>query len=92
MDIAADCVNPDDITEYYDTHGVPEEEQYVPAMVIGDRYLFAAEEIVLQLMEASIAGEGLNTPILNGRWTGSVINKAWAKGEHGEHRFRFRKC
>ena len=54
------------ITEYYEKYGVPEEKQYVPAMVIGDRYLFAGEEIVSQLMEALMAGEGLKTPLLDG--------------------------
>ncbi len=54
------------ITEYYDTHGVPEEERLVPAVVIGDRYLFGGEKISGQLLEALMAGEGLNTPLLNG--------------------------
>ena len=54
------------ITEYYDKYGVVEEEQYVPAIVIGDRYLFAGEEIIGQLMEALVAGEGLKTPLLDG--------------------------
>ena len=54
------------ITEYYEKYAVPEEEQYVPAMVIGDRYLFADREIVPQLMEALMAGEGLQTPLLDG--------------------------
>ena len=47
------------ITEYYDKHDIPEEKRYVPAMVIGDKYLFAAEEIVPGLMEALYEGEGL---------------------------------
>lgn len=34
------------ITWYYEEHGIPEEKQYVPAMVIGDRYLFGGEEIM----------------------------------------------
>ncbi len=54
------------ITEYYEKYDVPEEEQYVPAMVIGERYLFAGEEIISQLMEALIAGEGPQTPLLDG--------------------------
>ena len=53
------------ITDYYESHDVPEERRYVPAIVIGERYLFANEEIIGQLMEALIAGEGLNTPLLN---------------------------
>ena len=54
------------ITEYYETYSIPEEEQYVPAMVIGDRYLFTGEEIIGQLMDALMAGEGLKTPLLDG--------------------------
>ena len=54
------------ITDYYETHEVPAERQYVPALVIGDRYLFLKTEIVGQLMEALVAGEGLKTPMLDG--------------------------
>ena len=54
------------ITEYYDTYNIPEEKRLVPAMVIGDKYLFSAGEIVPELMNALIAGEGLNTRLLNG--------------------------
>ena len=54
------------ITDYYGEHGVPEEKQYVPAVVIGDRYLFAGDEIIGQLMDALTAGEGLKTPLLDG--------------------------
>ena len=54
------------ITEYYEKYSIPEEKQYVPAIVIGDRYLFAGEEIIGQLMEALMAGEGLKTPLLDG--------------------------
>ena len=38
----------------------------MPAIVIGERYLFAGDEIIAQLMEALMAGEGLQTPLLNG--------------------------
>lgn len=54
------------ITAYYERYEVPEEKQYVPAMVIGSRYLFGGEEITGQLMDALIAGEGLTTPLLDG--------------------------
>ena len=54
------------ITDYYEKYGVEEEKQYVPAVVIGERYLFAGDEIIAQLMEALMAGEGLQTPLLNG--------------------------
>lgn len=54
------------ITDYYASCGVPEEEQYVPAVVIGSRYLFGGDEITAQLMDALMAGEGLTTPLLDG--------------------------
>ncbi len=54
------------ITEYYETYGIEEERRYVPAMVIGERYMFADSEIVDQLMDALVEGEGLNTPMLDG--------------------------
>ena len=54
------------ITDYYEEHAIPEERRYVPAVVIGDRYLFLREEIVDQLMDALVSGEGLNTPLLDG--------------------------
>ncbi len=54
------------ITGYYEKYGIPEEKQYVPAIVIGERYLFAGDEIIGQLLEALTAGEGLRTPLLNG--------------------------
>lgn len=55
------------ITEYYDAHDIPEDRRLVPAMVIGDQYLFGAEEIVPGLMEALMNGEGLKTELLNGQ-------------------------
>ena len=54
------------ITGYYEAHGIPEERRYVPAVVIGDRYLFTDEEIIPQMMNALAAGEGLATPVLDG--------------------------
>ncbi len=50
------------ITEYYDKNNIPEDKRYVPAIVIGDKYLFGAEEIVPGLMEALYQGEGLKRP------------------------------
>lgn len=54
------------ITDYYEKHSIPEEEQYVPAIVIGEKYLFAGGQIVPQLMDALMAGDGLKTPLLDG--------------------------
>ena len=50
---------------YYEQYKIPEEEQYVPAVVIGNRYLFLGNEIIDQLMDALVAGEGMETPLLN---------------------------
>ena len=55
------------ISEYYELHNIPEDRQYVPAMVIGEKYLFADEEIVPELMTAIIDGEGLKTELLDGK-------------------------
>ena len=54
------------ITEYYEEHNIPEERRYVPAVVVGNRYLFLCEEISNQLMNALVDGEGLETPVLGG--------------------------
>ena len=54
------------IETYYETHNIPEEKRKVPSMVIGDRYLFGGEEIGEWLIESLIAGDGLDTPLLNG--------------------------
>lgn len=54
------------ITDYYEAKAIPDERQFVPAIVIGDRYLFLGDEIIDQMLDALAAGEGLNTPLLNG--------------------------
>ena len=54
------------INTYYDEHDIPAERRYVPAVVIGDRYLFLKDEIVPQLLDALVAGEGLKTTLLDG--------------------------
>ena len=54
------------ISRYNEAYGIPEERQFVPSMVIGDRYLLGGEEIVHQLTDALARGEGLATPLLNG--------------------------
>lgn len=54
------------ITEYYEANGIAEDRQYVPAMVIGDRYLFTGDEIMGQLYDALLNGEGLETKLLDG--------------------------
>lgn len=54
------------ITAYYGQHDIPQDRRYVPAVVIGGRYLHLADEIVGQLMDALTNGEGLTTPLLDG--------------------------
>ena len=54
------------ITEYYDSHNIPEDRRYVPAIVIGDKYLFTYDEITPELMNALVSGEGLKTQLLDG--------------------------
>ncbi len=53
-------------TDHRAENAEPGEEQYVPAVVIGERYLFAGEEIIGRLMDAPAAGEGLRTPLPDG--------------------------
>ena len=54
------------ISDYYEAQDIAGERRYVPAVVIGDRYLFLRDEITDQLMDALIHGEGLKTPLLDG--------------------------
>ena len=54
------------ITGYYESHNIPEKRRYVPAIVIGDRYLFTSTDIVPQLLEALVSGDGLTTPLIDG--------------------------
>lgn len=50
------------IIDYYENHNIPDERQYVPAMVIGDKYYHLKSEIVPGLMDALMSGEGLKRP------------------------------
>lgn len=66
------CLNKNDeadaaiVTRFYADHAIPEDRQYVPAMLIGNRYMMSGVEIIDGLMDALMAGEGLNTPLLDG--------------------------
>ena len=66
------CLNKNDpamaelIDNYYAEYSVPEDKQFVPAVVVGDRYLMPGREIIDQLMDALTAGEGLLTPVIDG--------------------------
>lgn len=54
------------IADYYEEHNIPDDQRYVPAIVIGDKYLFLKESIEDQLMNSLVAGEGLQTEMLEG--------------------------
>lgn len=54
------------INAYYEEYDIPAERRYVPAVVIGNHYLYLKEEIVPGLLDALSAGEGLKTPLLDG--------------------------
>ena len=54
------------IADYYEEHSIPEDQHYVPAIVIGNKYLFLEETIEDQLMNSLVAGEGLQTEMLEG--------------------------
>ena len=65
------CLNKNDpemervISGYYADFEIPEEEQYVPAVVVGSHYLMPGREIIDTLMDALTAGEGVHTPRLS---------------------------
>lgn len=71
-DVKLICINKNDpemaevVARYYADYAIPEDRQYVPEMVIGSRYLMPGSEIIDQLMDALMAGEGLETPLLDG--------------------------
>ena len=54
------------INDYYENHGIQTDRRYVPAVVVGSRYLHLRDEITDQLMDALVSGEGLETPLLDG--------------------------
>ena len=54
------------IQQYYDANDVIEDRQFVPAMVIGERYMMPGNEIIDQLLTALLSGEGLDTPLIDG--------------------------
>ena len=53
------------ISAYYEAHAIPETEQYVPAVIIGDQYLMPGQEVIDNLSDLLQAGEGLRTPRLS---------------------------
>ena len=66
------CINKNEddgyqlISDYYDAYNVPIDRRYVPAIVIGEMYLFTTNEIIDGLMNSLIRGDGLCTPLLHG--------------------------
>ena len=54
------------ITDFYEEHSIPDDQRYVPAIVIGNKYLCLKDAIEDQLMNSIVAGEGLQTEMLEG--------------------------
>lgn len=54
------------ITDFYEEHNIPDDQRYVPAIVIGNKYLYLKDSIEDYLMDLLIAGEGLQTEMLEG--------------------------
>ena len=58
------------VKQYYDALQIPEDHQYSPLLIVGDRYYMGYDEIVPNLFNALINGDGLNTdlsPVLGGQ-------------------------
>ena len=53
------------IQQYYDDHNLGEDRQYVPSLIIGDRYLMGTDELD-PFLTALLSGEGLSTPLIDG--------------------------
>ncbi len=51
------------IQQYYELLKIPEDRQYVPMIIIGEKDLFLKEEIVPMLLPALFQGEGEKTPL-----------------------------
>ena len=49
---------------YYELAGIPLDERYVPAVVIGEEYLFAPSEIMENVYKLLLSGKGKDTPML----------------------------
>lgn len=62
-------VNKDDyfeyqaVKQYYDMLEIPEDHQYSPLLIVGGKYYMGYDEIVPNLMNALIAGDGLTTDL-----------------------------
>ncbi len=55
------------VMQAYADYAVAEDEQQVPAVIIGDRCIMLPADIYRYFYEALLSGEGLNTPLLNGQ-------------------------
>ena len=51
------------VKQYYDALQIPEDHQYSPLLIVGDRYYMGYDEIVPSLLNALINGDGLNTDL-----------------------------
>lgn len=62
------CVNKNEHLQvcnaYYEAAGIPENQRFVPAVAVGEHYLFAPSEILEGLYSALLSGDGLCTPMI----------------------------
>ena len=51
------------VKQYYDDLQIPEDHRYSPLLIVGEKFYMGYDEIVLNLMNALIAGDGLMTDL-----------------------------
>ena len=51
------------VKQYYEALQIPEDHQYSPLLIVGDKYYMGYDEIVPNLLNALIGGDGLNTDL-----------------------------
>lgn len=51
------------VKQYYDALQIPEDHRYSPLLIVGDKFYMGYDEIVPNLLNALIAGDGVNTDL-----------------------------
>ena len=51
------------VKQYYDALAIPEEKRYSPLLIVGDQFYMGYDEIVPNLMNALMAGDGVSTDL-----------------------------
>lgn len=51
------------VKQYYDALEIPEDHRYSPLLIVGDKYYMGYDEIVPNLMNALMAGDGVSTDL-----------------------------